>query len=214
MPADRRACAAKAAPQKSCPRNTVPGNNGARNTVPQKYRRRRRPHPLPCAVWTMTRFCGRSSRVTWPATVRHRDHLRMAWLYVRRLGQERRCPGRGGTARAGGAARSSGALLGDADRVWVGLVAHHLREHPTSVSRRSWTASRGCSTAGCWTRTIRRSLLAGETSRRHVAAPDRRALPAGVCLKRRISQQRTRARRKNENIQNATRVRTPGSVES
>jgi hypothetical protein len=37
----------------------------------------------------------------------HRDHLRMAWLYVRRYGRDE-------------AVR----------RVWVGLVAHHLREAP------------------------------------------------------------------------------------
>jgi hypothetical protein len=61
----------------------------------------------------------------------HRDHLRMAWLYVRRYGQHE------AMRRAGTGLRELAASHGHPERysatrtaVWVTLVAHHLAEAP------------------------------------------------------------------------------------
>jgi len=61
----------------------------------------------------------------------HRDHLRMAWLYVRRYGQDE------ALRRADAGLRALAASHGHPERysatrtaVWVALVAHHLEEAP------------------------------------------------------------------------------------
>jgi hypothetical protein len=62
---------------------------------------------------------------------RHRDHLRVAWLYVRRYGRDE------AVRRAEAGLRALATWHGHPERysatrtsVWVGLVAHHLREAP------------------------------------------------------------------------------------
>lgn len=112
----------------------------------------------------------------------HHDHLRMAWLYVRRLGQERALP------RAEAGLRALAAQHGHPERysatrtaVWVGLVAHHLREAPDLGFEAFLDRFPRLLDGRLLDAHYSPGLLASETGRRHVAAPDRRALPAGVC---------------------------------
>ena len=93
-----------------------------------------------------------------------------------------------GAARAEAGLRALAAQHGHPERysatrtaVWVGLVAHHLREAPDL----GFEAFLDCFPRLLDGRLLDAhyspELLASETSRRRVAAPDRRALQAGVC---------------------------------
>jgi hypothetical protein len=112
----------------------------------------------------------------------HRDHLRLAWLYVRRYGQDQAI----GRAEAG--LRNLAALHGHPDRysatrtaVWVALVAHHLREAPgldfDAFLERFPVLLDGRLLEAHYSG----GLLASDASRMRRVAPDRLPLPAGVC---------------------------------
>jgi N-formylglutamate deformylase len=115
----------------------------------------------------------------------HRDHLRMAWLYVGRHGQDE------ALRRAETGLRQLAAQHGHPERysatrtaVWVGLVAHHLQgardaqelgfedflqRFPRLLDGRLLDAH------------YSPGLLASPAGRADPAAPDRQPLPAGVC---------------------------------
>lgn len=84
----------------------------------------------------------------------HRDHLRMAWLYVHRHGQDE------AVRRAETGLRQLAALHGHPERcsatrtaVWVGLVAHHLQDAQELGFEQFLERFPGCSTAACSTLT-------------------------------------------------------------
>lgn len=112
----------------------------------------------------------------------HRDHLRMAWLYVRRYGLDQ------ATARAGAGLRNLAALHGHPERysatrtaVWAALVAHHFREAPglgfEAFLERFPLLLDGRLLEAHYSP----GLLASDDSRVRWVGPDRRPLPASVC---------------------------------
>jgi N-formylglutamate deformylase len=112
----------------------------------------------------------------------HRDHLRMAWLYVRRYGPDQAA----GRAEAG--LRNLAALHGHPERysatrtaVWVALVGHHLAEAPglgfDAFLKRFPRLLDGRLLEAHYSP----GLLASDDSRVRRVGPDRLPLPAGVC---------------------------------
>jgi hypothetical protein len=113
---------------------------------------------------------------------RHRDHLRMAWLYISRYGLDQ------AASRAAAGLRNLAALHGHPERysatrtaVWVALVAHHLREAPgvnfDAFLKRFPRLLDGRLLEAHYSP----GLLASDDSRMRWVSPDRLPLPAGVC---------------------------------
>jgi hypothetical protein len=112
----------------------------------------------------------------------HRDHLRMAWLYLRRYGQDE------ALHRAQSGLRALAALHGHAERysatrtaVWVALVSHHLKEAPNLGFEAFLGRFPGLLDGRLLDAHYSPELLASVGSRTRWVEPDRLPLPCTVC---------------------------------
>ena len=112
----------------------------------------------------------------------HRDHLRMAWLYVRAYGGDQ------AVRRADRGLRRLASLHGHPERysatrtaVWVGLVACHLRQAPDLGFAAFLARFPRLLDGRLLDAHYSPALLASRESRVRWVEPDRRPLPAGTC---------------------------------
>ena len=109
----------------------------------------------------------------------HRDHLRMAWLYIRRYGPDQ------AVRRAETGLRALAAAHGHPERysatrtaVWITLVAHHLAEAPEPGFEEFLERFPLLLDGRLLDAHYSPGLLAGADSRARWVEPDRRPLPA------------------------------------
>ena len=108
---------------------------------------------------------------------RHRDHVRMCWLYLRRPGADARACVVDGIQRFALAKGATGLFHQTLTEAWLRLVAGALRETP-AVDFETF-ADRHPSLLDKDTvyRHYRRETLMGETARARWVEPDREPLP-------------------------------------
>jgi hypothetical protein len=111
----------------------------------------------------------------------HRDHLRMAWLYIRRYGPDQ------AVRRAETGLRALAAAHGHPERysatrtaVWVTLVAHHLAEAPELGFGEFLERFPRLLDGRLLDAHYSPGLLASAGSRARWVEPDRRPLPAAA----------------------------------
>jgi hypothetical protein len=109
----------------------------------------------------------------------HRDHLRMAWLYIRRYGPDQ------AVSRAETGLRALATAHGHPERysatrtaVWVALVAHHLAEAPELSFEEFLERFPRLLDGRLLDAHYSPGLLASAGSRTRWVEPDRRPLPA------------------------------------
>jgi hypothetical protein len=112
---------------------------------------------------------------------RHRDHVRTAWLYVRRYGlAEGRRRAEAGLRRLAAAHGHPERYSATRTRAWVGLVAHHAAEAPELDFDAFLSRFPRLLDGRLLDAHYSPGLLATPASRAGWVPPDRRPLPAGV----------------------------------